>query len=89
MASVIGTIDFMHVGETFAKFQMKDETDGSAETFILFADTDAEIPDRVTQSLWSAILRDAILNGTRIQVGTPSANSAVVSLLTMHAAPAP
>jgi hypothetical protein len=81
--SAQGSIKRLIVGSTFAKVTVIDEEDKQDETFILFADADSAIPDRVTQSMWLSLCRDAILNGKRISVGTEGQNSAQISVLTL------
>lgn len=73
-----GTVLGLIVSQTSAKFGLQPKSGGPG-IFVLYNDTDAEIPDRVTQSIWLAILRDAKANGGFVTVYTASNNSAVVT----------
>lgn len=89
MATITGTVEQLLAAETFAKVQITDVATGELETFLLYSDTDAAVPDRVTQGLWLALCRDALLNGNQLTVLTPTNNSGVVSTVVLPKAVQP
>jgi hypothetical protein len=78
-----GLVKELIVGSSAAKMIVVDEEDKVDEVFVLFTDPDGVVPDRVTQSMWLSLCRDAILSGKRIRVTTVNQNSAQVSTLTL------
>lgn len=79
---VIGTVLGVKISRSStadnAKVFVRDEATELSETFQLWDDSDAEIPDRVTQSMWVSLCRDAVVNGKRVLVVPASSNSAQV-----------
>ncbi|MCA1675342.1 MAG: hypothetical protein LC799_25190 [Actinobacteria bacterium] len=78
-----GLITSLFVGSTVAKVFIDDEEDNVEEAFILFTDPDGVVPDRVAQSMWLSLCRDAVLTGKRINVFTVNQNSAQLSSITL------
>jgi hypothetical protein len=82
MAVVLGTVVGVKVIQSSttgtAKVFVVDDITGLRETLQLWDDIDGVIPDRVTQSMWVAQCRDALVNGKQVLIDTGSGNSAQV-----------
>jgi hypothetical protein len=81
----VGPINHLIVSSSSAMIEM-DDVNGVRETLILWNDTDALLPDRVTQSMWISICRDSLAHGNSILALLENQNSAQISVLWMYAA---
>jgi hypothetical protein len=76
MAVVLGTVVGVKVIQSSttgtAKVFVVDDITGLRETLQLWDDIDGVIPDRVTQSMWVAQCRDALVNGKQVLIDTGS-----------------
>jgi hypothetical protein len=54
-------------------------TTGQKEKLNLWTDEDGLIPDRVTQSMWLSMCRDAVTHGNQVLIVTSTENSARVN----------
>src|SRR5688572_3892894 len=72
----IGPVTYLSVGATAATVEV-DGIDGR-EKCQLWTDSDWSVPDRVTQSMWVSMCREALAHGSEVLVALESANSAQV-----------
>jgi hypothetical protein len=62
-------------------------TGGDTEKLNLWTDDDALIPDRVTQSMWLSMCRDAVTHGNQVAIVTSTENSAQVNEISLRPPP--
>lgn len=85
MAHATGQVTDLQIFTGFGKVYVQDETDGANEAFVLYSDGDGVVSDRVLQSMWVSMCRDAIVSGRRVSVSTVDANSALVGSIDLKA----
>ena len=81
----IGPVSYLYVGTDSATVEV-DGMDGR-EKCQLWADSDASVPDRVTQSMWVSMCREALAHGSEVLVSLESVNSAQVVSIRLGRAP--
>lgn len=79
MAFATGQVRSLSIFSTIAKVVVEDEDENQEELFQLFVDADGVVSDRVRQSMWVSLCREAILTGKRVSISTVDENSAVVA----------
>ena len=60
---VTGVARSLSISQSAASAVIVDETDGVERAVQLWTDSDAVIPDRVTQSMWASLARESIASG--------------------------
>jgi hypothetical protein len=96
MASISGTVvevEVTHYGLTAddgatieisgAQITVQPAT-GRKEKLNLWTDEDGLIPDRVTQSMWLSMCRDAVTHGNQVLIVTSTENSARVNQVSLR-----
>ena len=82
-----GTVNALKISQNTAKLFLGEDNGGS-ETMQLWADADGIIPDRVTQSMWVSMCRDALTTGSHLMVVTDGSDSAQIVTIELRPKPA-
>ncbi len=76
---LFGKLKSLYITQTFAAIELE----GEPEKLTLWNDVDTVLPDRVTQSMWVSLCREALIHGNSLDVTLEDLNSSHVYAIKM------
>lgn len=85
MATVIGIVDCVLIGDDFGFVSIIEDVTNDLETFLIWSSpAEPSAFTRVMHSMWISLLRDSLVNGKKVRVVTSSSTGGLISSVRLN-----